>query len=322
MFFSFFFTFCLLLPLAYSAPHQNQTVPSINTSSHACKGVTYTFSGGRFGDNLLAYMHAKWISYTHGIPLLYKPFPYSDQLHMHQIEQPYKGQYPSTFTIKCIDDIPKGLSRASLLILPYFPESLSERTQAQKHGHLWPYISVDWDDPTFHTILKEMVRPQYPIQQLTLPKNHISVACHLRKGGGFDTAHTLHHMALKFPQDNFFISELHWLLHIFPDHSLYVYLFTDDPNPQKIKEKFEKLFSNQPIQFDCRTDTNAHNLHVLDDFFALTQFDCSIHGESNFAICAGKLGNYIYESQPKACHWEGSTLVIDQVTRKIKPRSN
>src|SRR5665213_983093 len=48
--------------------------------AHEEKAVTYEFSGGRLGDNLLSYLHAKWISYRHQIPLLYKPFKYSDKL--------------------------------------------------------------------------------------------------------------------------------------------------------------------------------------------------------------------------------------------------
>ena len=59
-------------------------------------------------------------------------------------------------------------------------------------------------------------------------------------------------------------------------------------------------------------------MHVIEDFFALTQFDCCIHGESNFAICAAKLAANQYESQPLSFHWDGETLVIDKVERKIK----
>ena len=59
--------------------------------------VTYTFSGGRFGDNLLAYIHAKWIAYRYHIPLLYKPFDCSDQLVLHNLEELYNERKASQF---------------------------------------------------------------------------------------------------------------------------------------------------------------------------------------------------------------------------------
>ena len=59
--------------------------------------VTYDFSGGRFGDNLVSYCHAKWISYKYNIPLLYKPFDYSDQLMMDVLEIPYSDDLEKQF---------------------------------------------------------------------------------------------------------------------------------------------------------------------------------------------------------------------------------
>ena len=54
---------------------------------NARSAVTYTFSGGRFGDNLLSYSRAKYVASLYGIPLLYIPFPYSDYLMMHNLER-------------------------------------------------------------------------------------------------------------------------------------------------------------------------------------------------------------------------------------------
>ena len=49
--------------------------------------ITYELSGGRLGDNLVAYIHAKWISYKHDIPLEYKPFEHSNELVLCQQER-------------------------------------------------------------------------------------------------------------------------------------------------------------------------------------------------------------------------------------------
>ena len=49
--------------------------------------VSYRLSGGRFGDNLLAYMHAKWVSYRYEIPLVYHDFPYAKELMLEEYEE-------------------------------------------------------------------------------------------------------------------------------------------------------------------------------------------------------------------------------------------
>src|SRR5579862_7273227 len=77
---------------------------SLSLSLFASDAVTYEFTGGRLGDNLLSYLHAKWISHTRQIPLLYKPFPYSSELCLHDIEIPYT-----------LD------SSLDLYVCPYFP---------------------------------------------------------------------------------------------------------------------------------------------------------------------------------------------------------
>jgi hypothetical protein len=48
--------------------------------------ITYELSGGRLGDNIIAYLHAKWLSHVHGIALLYKPFQYSSDLSLSQTD--------------------------------------------------------------------------------------------------------------------------------------------------------------------------------------------------------------------------------------------
>src|SRR5438477_11202069 len=51
--------------------------------------ITWKPNGGRFGDNLVSYCKAKWIAYMFNIELLYLPFPYSDELMIHENEKMY-----------------------------------------------------------------------------------------------------------------------------------------------------------------------------------------------------------------------------------------
>ena len=85
--------------------------------------VTYEFSNGRFGDNLLTYFHAKWISYQAGIPLLYKPFPYAEQLVFSATEGKFEGDYCQEIWLSQTDaKFSKIHQNNTLFHVAYFPE--------------------------------------------------------------------------------------------------------------------------------------------------------------------------------------------------------
>ncbi|MFA5306719.1 MAG: hypothetical protein WC365_04680, partial [Candidatus Babeliales bacterium] len=108
----------LLFPHKSSAHHtrsnlQEFTLPSTfdcasykaREQQHLATGisaVTYGLSGGRFGDNLLCYVHAKWISYKYHIPLLYFPFEYSSHLVFDEAE--LLSTVGNTHALKKYDD--------------------------------------------------------------------------------------------------------------------------------------------------------------------------------------------------------------------------
>ena len=52
--------------------------------------ITYQdVSQRRFGDALITYLHAKWIAFQSNLPLLYRPFPYSCDLVLNDLEIKY-----------------------------------------------------------------------------------------------------------------------------------------------------------------------------------------------------------------------------------------
>src|ERR1700755_1748984 len=55
--------------------------------------ITYELPSGRFGENILVWAMAKWISLKYKIPLLYKPFKYSDQLKLHKTNYTFDRMY-------------------------------------------------------------------------------------------------------------------------------------------------------------------------------------------------------------------------------------
>ena len=148
--------------------------------------ITYDFSGGRFGDNVLAYLHAKWISYKYKIPLIYRPFAYSDQLNMHLNEKvanidSFRKHYLSK------QDPEPNINSNCLFVVPYFSEvEFEHRLPWNKN---WLYFKVDWANPEFKKIIQSLVSPiNQKLLDVPLPQDAITVAVHVRKGGGFDNA--------------------------------------------------------------------------------------------------------------------------------------
>lgn len=153
----------LLLPIFfnYSFPH----------------AITYTLNGGRLGDNIHTYCKTKWYSYKYKIQLLYKPFTLSDSFIMHTKETHFKSEkgFDEIVQVNEPEDIEKRLKKKNniLFVNNFYTEAPSLYEWAQKH-------------PDFDREIKEMLLPIKPISPLKKPVNRITVALHVRKGGGFD----------------------------------------------------------------------------------------------------------------------------------------
>lgn len=280
--------------------------------------VTYTFSGGRFGDCLLSYCHAKWIAYLYNIPLLYKPFDYSHYLMMHTAEIRYTPEREKEYNsvIEYTFDTRIDPHEGCLYVIPFFPESIFNRLDK-----MFPYLfTVNWADSGFKTLLQKMISPMHPFTYPRSPKDAVSVAVHIRKGTGWDIpmyritpeALTASH-PLRFAPDSFFIAQLKKIVSIFKEKEIYVYLFTDHDNPAVLAEKYQRAVGCKHMTFDYRTTTNNEFVNVLEDFFALTHFDCLIRSDSNFSFMAGKLANYSIQISP----WHGvvneGKTIIDEI---------
>lgn len=293
--------------------------------------VTYELSGGRFGDNLVSYLHAKWISYQYNISLAYQPFQYSDQLVLHLFEK--RGSYPRLKRITLTkNNLTIDRNKQWLYVVPYFAEVLSEHKHPANRN--WIYFPVNWNDQRFRQQIKEMIKPRDPeILRFDLPEDKITVALHVRKGGGFDkpllsdaeviqhpySYYADYHSMLKFPPEKFFVEQLRRVSEHFHNAPLYVYVFTDDTNPTALVQRLKNQLGNYPnIEFDYRKENNRHDANVLKDFFALITFDCLIRPQSNFSLVAAKLADYKLEIYPTECHWVGAVPYIDKVETIIK----
>jgi|ERR1700733_1505861 len=284
------------------------TILSALSLSAQKSAVTYNFSGGRFGDNLLSYCRAKWISYKYRIPrLLHRPFYYSDQLMMHVLEEHFDQNKVQEFK-EVIVITPNNVSSIDpdagiLYVVPYFPESVADRNNQR-----YPFcFTVDWEDSLFKRELQKTIAPcrQLALSFPGVAKDDIKVAVHIRRGTGFDEDFSMlmtmmEGFRLKFVADSYYIEQLKTIAQLHPNQHIYVYLFTDHTNPQELADIYAAAVECDRMTFACHASSN-HDVNVLEDFFALTVADCLIRTDSNFSIVASKLGDYQVHISP-ACN--------------------
>lgn len=155
----------------------------INSSFNAKKGrcaITYKLeSWRRLGDNIITYIKAKIFACCYDIPLLCKAFPYSDQFAFSTKEvfltDKDEKNYEKIVPIDRISDFEEALKTGqSILFECHF---LTESPWLYKYSR---------ENPNFEKEIKMMLSPIIPLEQLAKPESVVTVAVHVRKGGGFD----------------------------------------------------------------------------------------------------------------------------------------
>lgn len=302
--------------------------------------VAYHLSGGRFGDNLIAYLHAKWISYKYALPLVYVPFEYSSDLVLSDAELmatiDNAGYLKRTETRQVVakefwlDTLTINPNEGILYLVPWFQESLQDYERLEDGR---PYFYVNWEDEYFLKEIRSLIAPRAQLELIKLPSDKVTVAVHVRRNSnGFDLSLSFKQgdyidpskqylddfFPLKCINDDFFIFGIKKIAELFPDKQLYVYIFTDDKNPGDIVEKYKKIINNPAITFDYRHDVHDHTKHVLEDFFSMLTFDCLVRSDSNFSLVASKLGDYKLVISPAGYQVKNAHPVIVRANIALK----
>jgi hypothetical protein len=246
---------------------------------------------GRFGDQLVCYCRAKWLSHKFNIPLLYIPFPYSDQLMLHEHETIYTPQHDQLFS--------------HILHLPNpFIGELTPNNNTLYTCDWNIETHVDWNDNSFLEKLRYTISPRYPLNKMDIPDGYITIAAHVRTGGGYHGDHNdkREKHPLRFAPEQFFIEQIARIAQMFPEQKLYVHIFTDHQQPKDLKQRFKEALNNPHITFAYRNKNNSHDANVLEDFFSMMDFNCLIRPASNFSKHVQYLGNNKIVIYPTGSH--------------------
>ena len=289
----------------------------------ATGAVAYKLNKGRFGDNLLTLSHAAWFAYLLDLPLVYTPFDYSDQLKLDEDTDLLRECPPlPKLTLHTPADYHRfyaqlakqGQLQDSLIEVPFYPDTAYLFERNNNHPQ---FTQIDWNNPDFKKRLQQWITPKNPLPKLQLPQDKCTVALHYRTGEVYDKKKWKTQFPLKWPPDQYYIDALNHLKAI-QNKPLYVYIFTDSPNPLSAKGKFECYFRSQGIEFACRTEGSPQE-NVLEDFFAFDGFDCLIRPESYFSFMAARLFDYKMVFSPAHFYWvDQYTIAVDQILLEFK----
>jgi len=274
--------------------------------------ITFEHSGGRFGDNLISYLHAKWLSHTTKIPLQcnYRNFQYASHLNLFQKELDFHHSiHPEKVTLLTPLNLILNPNESVCYSVPYFSEFESELPV----GYSERLFFVDWKDPLFRKTALQMISPIVPLKLTLPPKNFVSVALHVRQGGNHDLNYVQFIFPLKLPPLHFYVDALKETALLLNNCPIYCQLFTDSVDPEKIIEVIKsQLPTNLKIVFNYRKEENHDAVNVLDDFFSLFHYDILIRPDSNYSKIPELLHDYMVVVSPKQAiiSGEGDNKII------------
>ncbi len=173
--------------------------PALGYSSYPERhAISYEYCGGRFGDKILGYSHARYLSYITRIPFLSRSssnrdYLISDQLMIDYESFPFQEksrQYIQVFPIKSSETLAEFFrmlqdpgTPPTLFMVDYFPSDISEWDLDSS----WTTtLVIPWKEEGFANYLRNSLQPRIPIPDFTM-KGRLNVADHMRDLSGADT---------------------------------------------------------------------------------------------------------------------------------------
>ncbi len=273
--------------------------------------ISYDLGGDRFGDKIVGYCHARFLSYSTSVPFLYRHFPNSEKLTIEYEAYPYEAD-ASKFKNNVVHiNSEKTLTHffrvirdphaaPTLFIVDYFPTEISEWDRNKSNALLF---NVPWQDKQFSEYLRNSLLPKVPIPDFRR-EGRLNVAAHVRTLSGNDTADTsIQLFPLKHPSSSYHKHQIKKIYEWNLRKPMHVFLFSDTKTPQKLVEEFRASFSRDDITFDIQILERPDLNNVVEDFFAMQMFDVLIATQSNFSLLPSRIGTMDMALIP--AHFEG-----------------
>jgi hypothetical protein len=307
--------------------------------SHA---LSYKLNGGRLGDHIYSFCLAKWLAYKHGIDFYYVPFESSDVFSIKKYEKlltkKRKKKFKKIIRIRTEEDLVYQLKtvRENTLFLVEFLAKICARQGIKKTDPLMKgTVAANWlflfmkQNPQFEAAIKRDLKLQQNFHDIDAPREMITIAVHVRKGGGFDApliscqyidqefvdvglqqrdnshndqADRKH--PLKFPPEQYYVEQLIKIADMLNDRPIWVCIFTDDQDPEGLVKRFEQRINRSNVKLVAAH--NGHNIfqkNMLEDVYQMACFDCLVKPASHFSWIAQLIGRHRMIVYPQWVEW-------------------
>lgn len=317
--------------------------------AHQC--VITSKDQSRLGDQILSYATAKWLSYKYAIPFIATKFNGSESFVIDRVDRCLDDETQKSFKqiieVTTEDELIAHLRSAqvsTLLIVSYstglhYPVELVANFQwPDMYTNMYFYSSRH---PQFRDELKKGLVLKNQPKAIKFPEDRISVAVHVRKGSGGDTEQTSVQYAdewaeiiakkikkpylikgtdmyfpLKLPPEQFYVDQIIRLSQFLNNQPLFVYIFTDDKNPQQIVGRFKQRIKLPNIEFACeQTDAaerHAERMSIIDDIYNMARCDCLIKPSSGLSLISQFIGDHKVVIYP-----QNSTIMGDSSLNQV-----
>ncbi|MCF7800208.1 hypothetical protein K9L05_03325 [Candidatus Babeliales bacterium] len=329
--------------------------------------ITYSFEESkRLGDKILLYCKTKWLAHKYNLQLFFEPFPYSEQFNVSKLETFAQKEKLDLFRNKIKIDSEyqlinhlNSIKEDTLFIAHFWTningnDFLKNQTVVSMLDSLLYncdclYLSTIQDEK-FGQIIKKALKPIAVPKKVDLPEDRITVAVHIRKGGGYDPEivaeqyfdlpeynifkncninkidNTLNQRSSVpeysidkafpslFPPEQFYVDQIMNMSDLLKDFPMFVYVFTDDKKPQELVERLKNKIKKNNIIFATRSTQNLHDKNVIEDLYIMSQFDCLIRGSSHFSWASQMLGKHKIIISVQHATWISDTrLIVDKI---------
>ena len=308
---------------------------------NAHHAISYKLNGGRLGDCIYSFCLAKWLAYKYETKFYYVPFEHADAfslgLYEEQLTQTIEKTFKKTVLIRTEEALAYQLKKTKKKTLFYIdflatidaPQDIKEADPLMENivATNWLFLFMKQHQAFDAEIKRDLEFRQRP-QDITLPDGMISVAVHVRKGGGFDRPLTSCQYAhdqksecirecqlstdaidrilpLKFPPEQYYVDQIIKVSDMLNNQPIFACIFTDDPEPERLIERFKQRINRPNILF--ASAHNGHNVfqhNVLDDVYQMSRFDCLIKTDSHFAWIAQLIGAHKICVYPQWSEWD------------------
>lgn len=314
-------------------------ITTLQTNSCA---ITFQKNPGRLGDQILNYCKHKWLAHKYNLDLYVPDFNYKSVFTLSKHEKSAKeldrDKYMHSVKIKADTDIRPRKSQDIVYIGQFYLMIDNIADKYKWSDHLFGLTIIN---PAFGDKIRDMLKLRVEFPDLSTPSDCISVAIHIRKGGGFDNplASALYRdqaniptkikkgsqfadraAPFKFPPEQFYLDQLLNLYEHLNRQSLYVYIFTDDKKPKEIANRLRERVPFKNIHFDYRPSGNAHNKNVIEDIYAMSRCDYLIRSKSHFPWISQMMGQHKGIIYPASYAWKGAFLHINKVHMDLPDR--